>query len=77
MNTKDRAAIVAQYIVNHRDVEKAIHVGGNIKWIVDAIDEAILAERERCAKIADEFETLNYDAAAKIAREIRVGGALT
>jgi hypothetical protein len=54
MNTRDRAAIVAQYIVNHRDVEKAIHVGGNIKWIVDAIAEALQEERERCAKIAEQ-----------------------
>jgi succinyl-CoA synthetase alpha subunit len=76
MNTKDRAAIVAQYIVNHRDVEKAIHVGGNIKWIVDAIAEALQEERERCAKIAenitDDDEVQFYP--KLIAKAIREGG---
>ena len=42
-------------------------------WIANAIDEALLDERERAARIADKFAAQNHEGAVKAARRKDMG----
>jgi hypothetical protein len=83
MKTKDRAVVVAQMIANHDpEAMNGFRIGGDIKWMIDAIAEAIeaaeQAQREKDAAIAerwgDPIDSKEYNKACKaIAQAIREG----
>jgi hypothetical protein len=53
-DTRNTAALVVQELGNHREAEKGFPIGSDIRWAIDIVEKAILAERERCARIAEQ-----------------------
>jgi hypothetical protein len=48
---------------------------GERRKLAERIAEALQEERERCAKIAEEWEMYDFNCAMKITEAIREGGA--
>jgi hypothetical protein len=78
-DTRNTAALVVQELGNHREAEKGFPIGSDIRWAIDIVEKAIIAERERCAKIAERTGSAFSDGrgavCGDIAKAIREGGA--